>query len=600
MKAFLAVSVNPGTTVPAVPARVVAQLSEATVHRTDDGWVAFGQAQQDDRIEAGSRFTVRLARAVRSRTADVPAATFGRLLGDGEGFDGTALAGLLPPFAAAHRDGPRAPTVVATDWLGFRHVYWWQGDGVAAVSTSALALAALAGAGLDRAALGLQSLNGWQVGTSTIFEGIHKLDAASLALLREGRVTVRRYAPLPASPDGAGPPLAEVVEEMAGIQRELHEAYLGDHPETVLQLSAGQDSRVLLCAVPPSMRKGLRALTLDAHGGVESTLAARLAASCGLDHQVHWLDEQPAPDPATAHGLALAAAADLDCMASPMALAPLLAAESTLDQGHRLAGAAGETARGFYYPGQPRHATTGPRLVHRLADWRLFTNEAVDRDALDPDFSAAARSAAVEMVTQTFSGYARDWLRATDEFYLFQRVHRWAGSHGSAAGVARFTVNPLLDRDFMRLALTPPPADKRHAYLMSRLICRLDPSLAAVPFDSGLVAARLARRGIGTTLTVATMTARKAVHKVHQRVGRVRRPQLGAAEMARLVVAHWRQVPDLVAPLRRTGLVREAWLDELLDGRRTTESATVAFLVNLLVVDDVVSGAAQPAGSLSG
>src|SRR5262245_42253540 len=111
MKGFLAVSVVPGTTASAIPARALAKLPEATVHRTEDGWVAFGRTDQDDRIDPPDGgtlggFTVRLARAVRNRHADVSAATLATLLGTGDMIDGEALAGLLPPFGAAHRTGP--------------------------------------------------------------------------------------------------------------------------------------------------------------------------------------------------------------------------------------------------------------------------------------------------------------------------------------------------------------------------------------------------------------------------------------------------------------------------------------------------------------
>jgi hypothetical protein len=79
MKGFLAVSVVPGTAAPTVPERALAQLSEATVRRTEDGWVAFGRAKQDDRIDppgsehggdngTSTGFTVRLARAGLSFT----------------------------------------------------------------------------------------------------------------------------------------------------------------------------------------------------------------------------------------------------------------------------------------------------------------------------------------------------------------------------------------------------------------------------------------------------------------------------------------------------------------------------------------------------
>jgi asparagine synthase (glutamine-hydrolysing) len=605
VKAFLAVSVAPGSAHPAgyIPVgRALAMLAgtgSATAHQVEDGWVAFTAADDDDRVgDPGHGFTLRLTRSARGRAGDVGTAALARMLGDGTSIDRAALAGLLPPFAVAHRADPRAPVVLAGDWLGLRQLFWWRGDGIAAVSTSARALAALAEGGLDTTALAVQGVIGWQVGTGTPFRGVSKLPPGRVALLHGGKLSLHRYAEQAMSLDGPVPPFAEIVEEMARILREFHTAYLADHPGTVLQLTGGQDSRLLLCAVPPPLRAGLPALTLDTHGGGEHRIAARLSEMCGLKHHVHWLDEQPPIEPRTAHHLAVQAAAALDCMASPLALASLAMAESVLEQGHRLSGLGGEIARGFYYLGQPRYATTSPRLVQRLAEWRLFANEVVAPDALEPDFAEPARAAALDAVSACFAGYPADWLRATDEFYLWQRMQRWASTHSTVAAVDRWFVNPMLDRRFLQLAHAAAPADKRDSHLTGQLILRLDPRLAAVPLDSGLVPARLGRRGVATTAAVAQVNARKVAGKVRQRLGRARRAQLGTADMAALVVAHWRATPDVVRPLRHNGLVRASWLDELLDGRRDAEPTTVAFLVNLLVATEAarVEATHRPAG----
>ena len=92
----------------------------------------------------------------------------------------------MPPFAAAHRAAGGAPVIVATDWLGFRQLYWWRGDDAAAVSTSARALSVLAGGGFDTAGLGAQAMIGWQVGDRTPFAGVHALPAATIAELADG------------------------------------------------------------------------------------------------------------------------------------------------------------------------------------------------------------------------------------------------------------------------------------------------------------------------------------------------------------------------------------------------------------------------------
>jgi asparagine synthase (glutamine-hydrolysing) len=278
-------------------------------------------------------------------------------------------------------------------------------------------------------------------------------------------------------------------------------------------------------------------------------------------------------------------------MASPLALAPLLLAESRLEQGHRLSGIGGETARGFFYPGQPGNTPTSTRLVQRLAQWRLFANEAVATEALAGAPAEVQREDVHTRLEKVFGELSTDWLRATDEFYLFQRTQRWAGAHGSPASISRHFVNPLLDRRVMELALAARPDDKRDSRLSGRLMHRLDAGLASVPLDSGLVPARLGNPGAGAALSLATVKARKAVAKVRQRLSGSGRSQLGAAEMAGLVLAHWRAEPGCapVTALRSGGLVDRGWFDELLDGRREADSATVAFLINLAVAAEVTA-----------
>ena len=443
---------------------------DARVLRTDDGWIAFDGEDPADRVDdTGAAFTLRLGRAARTRTGDVATAELAEQLGKGTKADGAALAELVPPFAAAHRSGPGEPIVAATDWLGFRQLFWWQGDGVAAVSTSARALGALAGAGLDHGALGLQSLVGWQVGLGTVFARVEKVPAGCLAVLDAGRVETHRYVEQSLALDGPAPSLPEAVDEMAGMLREFLRAYIADHPTTVLQLTGGQDTRVLLAALSPETRRGLRALTLDVRGGSDATLAEKLSAMCGLDLHVHWLDEQPPVTPVAAHRMALRAAAALDGMASPLALAPLLLAEGHLEQGHRLSGLGGEACRGFYYFGQPRHATTSPHLIGQLANWRLYANEAVDARALQPGFVASARTDALDRITASFDGAPPQWLRATDHFYLYQRMQRWAGAHGSVAAVNRFFINPMFDRRFIQLAQSVSPDQKGSGLLTGQL-----------------------------------------------------------------------------------------------------------------------------------
>jgi asparagine synthase (glutamine-hydrolysing) len=575
MRSFLAVTVAPGAVQEPVPA-ALACLGEPERFDTGDGWVAYAGPDEDDLLgRPGGEFTMSLGRLRRTREGDLNTGDLPAMLADGAG-----LTALLPPFAAAHRP-PGGPITVASDWLGYRQLYWWQGEGVAAVSTSARALAALSGGGLDQAGLGAQAMIGWQIGDRTVFEGVRALPPAALVTLARGSIHIRRYA----QPVDSAAPVAldDAVEEMASILTSFTSVYLEAHPETVLQLTGGHDSRILLGAVPDKQRAGLRALTVGAADHPDVVIAARLSRRYGLQHNVHALDDV-VPTPAEAHELALLAARELECQASPMALAPLLLLESRLDQGHRLSGLGGEVARGFYYAGQPADGVTSERLVERLAHWRIFANEAVETAALDPSFASFASATTLSTLGDLFP--AGDWLRATDSFYLYHRMHRWSGAHGTVAAVRRLAVNPMFDRRFIELALAVPPADKRDSLLLGRIMTRLDPELARIPLDSGLRPSQLAERSLSTKLAVTAQTGRKMVRKVGQRLTRGRRAQLGAADFGQLVLAHWRAEPKTIQPLYEVDLIRPDWLDGLLKGTHDAQATTLAFLLNVLAAVD--------------
>src|SRR5262245_2287323 len=550
------------------------QVGLERVDVTDDGWVAFaGRDDQDVLGPPGGAFTAPLGLLLRTQQKDISVTELAAMMDDG-----TKLVTLLPPFAAAHRYQAGASVTVATDWLGFRQLYWWRGHGAAAVSTSARSLSVLAGGGLDAAGLGAQAMIGWQIGDRTPFEGVHAMAAATIATLGGGTLMQRQYVP-PLTQKGPAPTVDDAVEEMASILSRWQSNYLEAHPDAVLQLTGGHDSRILLGAIPKRLRRGLRALTLGEETHPDVVIASQLSRRYALQHETHRLDEV-IPTPPEAHALAPSAARALEYQASPMALAPLLLVEARLDQGHRLSGLGGEVARGFYYAAQPVGAQTSRRLVERLAEWRIFANEAVESAALDPTFAAESRERTVTTLTDIFE--PGDWLRATDAFYLYHRMHRWSAVHGTVAAVRRRFVNPMFDRRFIELALAVAPADKRDSLLLGRLMTKLDPELASIPIDSGLIPARLGKRDLSTRVAIASVTARRMIRKVGQKLTHGRRPQLGAAEAAALVVAHWRTSPSSCQVLLDLPMLNRQWVHGLIKGTHDAAPTTVAFLVNLL------------------
>ena len=367
-----------------------------------------------------------------STPADDAAAVLGRVLREGDndlteadvaarlaGRDDAWLGRMLPPFAGIRRHGPQL--TLALDVMGFRQVYRSNAEASAVLGTSARVVAAAIGAKPDREALAVQAMLGWQLHSRTVFAGVQAVDPSTVCVLADGVITTRTIPDQPAPQDD----LDAAVRVAAAVLRRYMECYLDQHPDAVLQLTGGQDSRILLSAVPATRRRGLRAATLAVPGSEDAAIAATLSAREGLDHTIATLAGLDDLTPEDAYRLSLAAATRLDFMADPLALTSLTLAEQSFVQGDRLSGLGGEIARGFYYFGLPLDVAVTRRRVHRLASWRMFANESVGSSALLPAFAGYAGRFAHDEVFRAMQA-APDMRAAGDEFYYRQRMRRWA------------------------------------------------------------------------------------------------------------------------------------------------------------------------------
>lgn len=493
--------------------------------------------------------------------------------------DTEALATLLPTFAAALLE-PDGATVVAIDALGFRHVYSCSGPGWAAVSTSSRVLAELVGAQVDRSALAVQSLLGWQLGLATLFEGVEKIPPGTIVELSSGVLRETR----PPAPVGRRLPIDLAVGEAAAVLREHLAAYVDDHPDLVLQLTGGQDSRLLLSAIPPERRRGLHAVTLGLPGNPDVVIAADLAARNGMHHEVLSLDGLDDIGPEEAWHRAASAARRLDGTADPLARAALDVAEADSAPGPRLSGLGGEVARGFYYVGRGGAAPVTMERTRRLVAWRMFVNEAVPLEALDPGFATWARDLATDRVHDALRSSGAPWFAATDELYLGQRMHRWAGGTDTAVCLERPSVNPMLDDRFLSVAAALAPDDKRHSRFLARLQVALDPALAALPLEGRPAPAAFADASLANRSRQGIATARKAGRKVRQRLAGHNRAPAGGPVLAERVTSHWRTNPDLLDVPSVRSVIAPAWLDQVLAGALDPPPSAVALLVNLAAV----------------
>ncbi len=519
--------------------------------------------------------TLVLSRVARRSGGVVATAEIAGLMRD----DPQALTRLLPPFAAASADIDEV-TMVA-DSMGFRQLFHSDPDsaGPATLSTSALLAGWTRGAELDRTAVGVQSLLGWQLGQRTLFDGIRKLEPAATARLGVGGVSVDQVAPEPAAPIS----MDRAVTEAAAILRASLEALLDDQPDAVLQLTGGLDSRLLLSAIPVSRRRGLHAMTLSVPGSGDVAIAGEIASRYGIEHEVRGLADLGGLDPGEAWDLCRDAALRLDGMSDPVASAALGVAERGFTQGVRISGLGGEVARGFYYVGRVRDRPYTRADAEQLAAWRMFANEAVEPGLLTADFSEWAREAANAEVYASLRRGGDEWFRATDALYLRDRMQRWAGATDTAVGYQRVVVNPMLEPDFLDISARLTPQDKAHSRFLAALQLELDPELGQLPLEGRPSPAAYAHPSPWDPVTQTLRTGQRLARKAVQRVRRGNRPPAGGDVLAQKVVQWWRQEPHTLDPLGATDFLSEKWLQDVLAGTIEPRPSSVGFLTNLIV-----------------
>ncbi len=508
----------------------------------------------------------------------------------------SAVETALPPFAEVTWS-PRARELTAqVDWLGFCHVYQTQGWHWAALSSSAAALGSLRGLGLDDAAIRVQAMLGWQLGSRSLHAGVRKLAPGERLVISAGSWRTEAPSREPSSPPpSSSPPSAGTTPAPAAASdpsaaqraavrvRELVGGFLDEHPDALLQLTGGLDSRILLAAIPPERRPQVEALTLVVPGSEDARIAARLAREHGMRHRLIDLDGLDDLNPGEAYARCVEAAARVESSADPLGLAALQWAERDLPSRPRLAGLGGEVARGFYYVGPPVPMPVTRGLAGALVRWRLAANERVETEAVHPEFLRGAERQVVLDVHAALASSGRHWWAATDELYLWQRMQRWAGVLASATCAERITLNPMLDRAFLDLVRTVPCSEKRTMLLLSRILLELDPDLARTEMDGRPAPEVYAERSWRSSARLTATQGRRVVGKVRQRRQGTTRPPAGGEVLGVKVTEHWRARPTLLDPVRSLGVFRDSWLDQVLTGRRSPQASTVALLLNLAV-----------------
>ncbi|HEX6682372.1 MAG TPA: asparagine synthase-related protein [Candidatus Limnocylindrales bacterium] len=492
------------------------------------------------------------------------------------------LGQLGAPFAAALVEERSA--TIAADHVGFRHVYGAQKADWAAVCTSARELADLTGAGLDHAALSVFRLTGHYLDDETAYSGVPKLAPGHLFQLSDGRLRAGRY------PQKETVTTDDPAAAHARRLRELVAGFLEHHHGAMLELSGGLDSRMVLAAVPRPLRKSLTAFTIVNADSNDGSVAAALARRYGMSFRPIDIGGLAELDPEAAFVLARAAAWRLDGLGRPLSAAAFQWVEAQVEQAPRLSGHGGEMARALFGPGvefERPHTTVKPEVVKSYIRRWIISNDAVPDEVLTPEFASESRLMAMKRLWEAFDRPDTDWLGSLSEFYLRQRMHRFGGMTITDGCHSRLTLNPLSDSDVLALAGAVPPKLRAGSRYAVRVLDRLDPELARIPLGSGLRPMVL-NRPITLTRRLGENTVRgflrKATNKVVRTLNSQRRAAAGAPLLSVLVVSHWRDKPELLAPVLRTGLVSESYMDRMLRGEVEPDSTAVDFLLNLGVI----------------
>lgn len=493
------------------------------------------------------------------------------------------------PATAIVREGP----VLAAwcDRYGIGQLYMFESDGLAAVSTSSTLLAELFSRPPDRTALVGFALTGNFIGDASGFVAIRKLPLGKRVVLEGGRCRFEQAASPLDYRDKPESTLEEVTEAFVAAVRRMHKAF----PDAELELSGGLDSRLILAALPPEARRGKRAMTIGPAGSGDARVAAILAEREGLEHRLVSSDGFSRLDADGIEALLARIAIGYDHLANPLDKLAIVSAGLAAgpEPKARFGGQNGEILRGFYYTAQPIEQRPGEDLARRLVTWRLEANDRVSDELLDlANCREAITAAREECVSMMLSGGEAHWWQALDRLYLTQRMPRWVGAGSANRFIGRTSLYPFLDPEFVDASMRLPGSLKRGSQAAYRMLSRIDPALALLPLDNGIVPGKAGNHTFGyLTNTVNLVT--KSISKVMTKVLGRSKPVLGSASALEQWYGLSLSTRLAVKSLNDTGLVSEKAVESMTIGNRRFDRASLGWLLlveSLVGVKNAVSG----------
>ena len=411
-----------------------------------------------------------------------------------------------------HRFGTAEATLLV-DPFGMQAVYVARREGRVYASTSALALARHLRAKPDREALLVWLRSGLQLGASTHWEGIERLEPATQLLLGPGVDRSDVYWRPAIDPRVRGLDFDAAVDEVIEVASAAWSPLTG-LPTAWADLTGGFDTRLMNLLLTRS-GVAFETQTRETRRGQDLEIAARVAAAAGWPWRAFhmpsgWPDEFP--------GWVDKALGWSDGHLDALHLARNLRSHSEAATEHDalFVGIGGDHMRGhawrqeMYLEGRSNRVNwdnlLDMRLLHPI-DTRLF--------ASDP--TTAVRSELERRVKGRAEPY-RDELNTVqlDAIHAFKMTAH-AGAFCSADGGYLRAQLPFYHRAVFSTAFSVDHRHRNNHRLMRHMIQRLNPRVAAVETDTGGPAQAMRLRNVHRFAPYYARLGRKAVNKLSYR-----------------------------------------------------------------------------------
>ena len=411
---------------------------------------------------------------------------------EGEYFDAGALEGI---FGVAIGDARSGDFDLAIDRLGSMHVYMAEIDGCIVLCTSLLVIAGMDHFPWDWSACRQFLGTGTVFGNRSFYDGIRKLEPATVFRFRGGRLyesrvywnIAEKFYDRASATDGLHRVGAGLVDAMDRIS--------SAYPSPLLDLTGGYDSR---CVVAAMLASGGR-FTAIVNGDDESpdVRVARDIASEFAIELLHMRRDQV--DPAQIWKLAQRALQLTDGEYDVLLYFPTMLAHerSAVRFDISVNGSNGEITKGYWYELLfPRTGARDSFDAQKIAAKR-FTYEEDPAPLLAHRFEKSLTGDIADLIdayNEPLRGLPNTAL--LDNAYLSLRMQRWQGRIASSTQRIWPGVSPFMFSAVMEAALATPGTARNRLRFTRRLIESLNPRLAAMPLEQGYPATPVRLRNL--------------------------------------------------------------------------------------------------------